>query len=147
MEEITAFDCWCNVEVSCGFVRIDVPAVGERMAFTKLIGTSSIYAMTRSVRKWLGHSLRSTASGTLKFTRHQSRVSLMAPDLGLLAQPKMPRKQLRAIAGVPAVSPRPSGSGNPAQFATARTTPARTRTPRRGFFYEGHTDGSPRTAN
>ena len=29
-----------------GFVRVDVPAVGDRMAFTKLIGPSSIYAIT-----------------------------------------------------------------------------------------------------
>jgi hypothetical protein len=59
---IEKFDCWANVEVmghrrfagkvteqvvaGCGFVRIDVPQVDDRMPFTKLIGTASIYAIT-----------------------------------------------------------------------------------------------------
>jgi hypothetical protein len=62
MEAQDKFDCWANVEVmghrrfagkvteqviaGCGFVRIDVPQVDDRMAFTKLIGTASIYAIT-----------------------------------------------------------------------------------------------------
>jgi hypothetical protein len=30
----------------CAFVRVDVPTVGERLAFTKLLGQSSIFAIT-----------------------------------------------------------------------------------------------------
>lgn len=61
-DETKSFDEWANVEVmghrrfagrvteqvvaGCGFVRIDVPAVDERLPFTKLIGTASIYAIT-----------------------------------------------------------------------------------------------------
>ncbi|MEO1616970.1 MAG: hypothetical protein AAFV88_14030 [Planctomycetota bacterium] len=29
-----------------GFIRIDVPAVGDRLCFTKLLGTGSIYAIS-----------------------------------------------------------------------------------------------------
>ncbi len=57
-----AFDIWGLVEVmghrryaghiteqvvaGCGFVRVDVPAAGDRAPFTKLIGTSSVYGIT-----------------------------------------------------------------------------------------------------
>jgi len=56
------FDCWGVVEVmghsryagrvteqaigGCAFVRVDVPAVGGRIAFTKLLGQGSIFAIT-----------------------------------------------------------------------------------------------------
>lgn len=56
------FDCWAIVEVmgysryagrvreqaigGCAFVRVDVPAVGERLPFTKLLGQGSIFAIT-----------------------------------------------------------------------------------------------------
>jgi hypothetical protein len=62
VSEQDKFDYWANVEVmghrrfagkvteqviaGCGIVRIDVPQVDDRMAFTKLIGTASIYAIT-----------------------------------------------------------------------------------------------------
>lgn len=62
MSEEIKFDIWANVEVmghrrfagrvteqviaGCGFVRVDVPQVDDRMAFTKLIGPSSIYCIT-----------------------------------------------------------------------------------------------------
>lgn len=56
------FDCWAVVEVmghnryagrvseqalgGCAFVRVDVPAVDDRPAFTKLLGQASIFAIT-----------------------------------------------------------------------------------------------------
>lgn len=61
-DDPTKFDQWALVEVmghrrfagrvteeviaGCGFVRVDVPAVGDRLPFSKLIGTASIYAIT-----------------------------------------------------------------------------------------------------
>jgi histidyl-tRNA synthetase len=35
-----------EVIAGCGFVRIDIPAVEGEPAWTKLVGTSSIYAIT-----------------------------------------------------------------------------------------------------
>ena len=35
-----------QVIAGCGFVRVDVPATSEVKAWTKLIGTGSIYAIT-----------------------------------------------------------------------------------------------------
>lgn len=62
MEDSEKFDCWAVVEVmghsryagrvteqaigGCAFVRVDVPAVGERLPFTKLLGQGSIFAIT-----------------------------------------------------------------------------------------------------
>jgi hypothetical protein len=62
MSEPETFDCWAVVEVmghqryaghvteqavgGCAFVRVDVPAVGDRLAFTKLLGQASIFAIT-----------------------------------------------------------------------------------------------------
>ena len=56
------FDCWAVVEVmghnryagrvteqaigGCAFVRVDVPQIGDRLAFTKLLGQGSIFAIT-----------------------------------------------------------------------------------------------------
>ncbi len=56
------FEEWCVVEVfghqryagrvteqaigGCAFVRVDVPAVAGRLAFTKLLGQGSIFAIT-----------------------------------------------------------------------------------------------------
>lgn len=56
------FESWCIVEVmghgryagmvteqqlgGGSFIRVDVPAVGDRPAFTKLLGHSSIFAIT-----------------------------------------------------------------------------------------------------
>jgi len=66
------FSCWALVEVmghrkfagkvseqviaGCGFIRIDIPAVEDRQAFTKLIGTGSIYAVT-PVSEAVAHDL------------------------------------------------------------------------------------------
>lgn len=62
MSENEKFDCWAVVEVmghsryagrvteqaigGCAFVRVDVPAVKDRLAFTKLLGQGSIFAIT-----------------------------------------------------------------------------------------------------
>ena len=62
MPETSTFDAWCIVEIlgrkvvagrvteqviaGQGFVRVDVPAVGDRSGFTQLYGPSSIYAIT-----------------------------------------------------------------------------------------------------
>jgi hypothetical protein len=62
MSEYEKFDCWAVVEVmghlryagrvtehaigGCAFVRVDVPAVGDRLPFTKLLGQGSIFAIT-----------------------------------------------------------------------------------------------------
>ena len=62
MNEPEPFDSWALVEVmghrsfagrvteqvvaGKGFVRVDVPAVGDRLPFTKLLGAASIYAIT-----------------------------------------------------------------------------------------------------
>lgn len=35
-----------EVVAGAGFLRVDVPQVADRMAFTKLIGTGSIYCIT-----------------------------------------------------------------------------------------------------
>lgn len=56
------FDQWCIVELfghnriagrvteqsigGCNFVRVDVPAVGDKPPFTKLFGNGAIYAMS-----------------------------------------------------------------------------------------------------
>jgi hypothetical protein len=61
-QEVTKFDRWGVVDVmghqryigriteeviaGCGFVRVDVPENGDQPAFTKLIGTSSVYAIS-----------------------------------------------------------------------------------------------------
>ena len=62
MPEDTAFDSWCIVEIlgrkvvagrvteqaiaGQGFIRIDVPAVGDQVGFTQMYGPGSIYAIT-----------------------------------------------------------------------------------------------------
>ena len=62
MHDTDKFDCWAVVEVmghsryagrvteqaigGCAFVRVDVPAVNDRLAFTKLLGQGSIFAIT-----------------------------------------------------------------------------------------------------
>lgn len=62
MSDSEKFDCWAVVEVmghsryagrvteqaigGCAFVRVDVPQVGERLPFTKLLGQGSIFAIT-----------------------------------------------------------------------------------------------------
>lgn len=62
MEDQEKFDCWALVEVmghsryagrvteqaigGCNFVRVDVPAFEGSPAFTKLLGQSSIFAIT-----------------------------------------------------------------------------------------------------
>lgn len=62
MESSEKFDCWAIVEVmghsryagrvteqpigGCAFVRVDVPAFEDYPAFTKLLGQSSIFAIT-----------------------------------------------------------------------------------------------------
>ncbi len=60
--ETRKFDSWAIVEImghqryaghvteetigGCAFVRVDVPAVGDQAAFTKLFGQSSIFCIT-----------------------------------------------------------------------------------------------------
>jgi hypothetical protein len=62
MSESEKFDTWAVVEVmghnkyagrvteqaigGCAFVRVDVPAIGERLPFTKLLGQGSIFCIT-----------------------------------------------------------------------------------------------------
>jgi len=62
MSDSEQFDAWAVVEVmghqvyagrvteqaigGCAFVRVDVPAVGDRLPFTKLLGQGSIFAIT-----------------------------------------------------------------------------------------------------
>lgn len=62
MSESEKFECWAVVEVmghsryagrvteqavgGCAFVRVDVPAVGERLAFTKLLSQAAIFCIT-----------------------------------------------------------------------------------------------------
>ena len=62
MSSTEKFDQWCIVELfghqriagkvteqavgGCNFVRVDVPAIGDRSAFTKLFGNGAIYAMS-----------------------------------------------------------------------------------------------------
>ncbi len=61
-EKCESFDCWAIVEVmghnryagrvteqaigGCAFVRVDVPAIDDRLPFTKLLGQGSIFAIT-----------------------------------------------------------------------------------------------------
>ncbi len=62
MQDQEKFDCWAVVEVmghsryagrvteqaigGCNFVRVDVPEVDGRPAFTKLLGQASIFGIT-----------------------------------------------------------------------------------------------------
>jgi hypothetical protein len=62
MSDTDKFECWAVVEVmghqryaglvkeqaigGCAFVRVDVPQIGDRLPFTKLLGPSSIFAIT-----------------------------------------------------------------------------------------------------
>lgn len=62
MQEQEKFDCWAIVEVmghsryagrvteqaigGCNFVRVDIPEVEGRPAFTKLLGQASIFGIT-----------------------------------------------------------------------------------------------------
>lgn len=62
MTDSDKFDCWALVEVmghqryagrvteqaigGCAFVRVDVPATADRLAYTKLLGQGSIFAIT-----------------------------------------------------------------------------------------------------
>ena len=62
MSDTEPFEAWALIEVmghsryagkvsnqaigGCNFVRVDVPSVGECPAFTKLLGQSSIFAIT-----------------------------------------------------------------------------------------------------
>lgn len=62
MPEVTPFESWCIVELfghqqiaglvteatigGCSFVRVDVPEINGRPAFTKFYGNGAIYSMT-----------------------------------------------------------------------------------------------------
>lgn len=79
MTEPEKFDCWAIVEVmghskyagrvteqaigGCAFVRVDVPAHEDHPEFTKLLGQSSIFAITpvtEDIARGMAKQLRNT---------------------------------------------------------------------------------------
>ena len=79
MESTEKFECWGLVEVmghsryagkiseqsigGCNFVRVDIPAFEDQPGFTKLLGQSSIFAITpttEQIARGMAQQFRST---------------------------------------------------------------------------------------
>ena len=92
-EELQRFDCWCVVDVmghnryagrvteqqigGASFIRVDVPELPDRAAFTKLLSPGSIFCITPTTEQVARHAaarFRAEALGIVDFPTPQRQL-------------------------------------------------------------------------